>query len=70
MHIAVPEDNYLFDPHLPTPGSVLTPDSCFALAYRLALTGLGHVSPNPLVGCVITDDTYRLLGVGAHKCLW
>ena len=68
MHVAVPEDDYLFDPHLPAPGAAMTPDSCFALAYRLALTGMGHVSPNPLVGCVITDDTYHLLGAGAHRC--
>ena len=68
MHIASPEDTLLLQSIIPTIGTVLTIDQCFALAYRLALEGLGRVSPNPLVGCVITDNQYRLLGMGRHRC--
>ena len=67
MHVACPEDTLLLQETVPTIGTVLTIDQCFALAYRLALEGLGRVSPNPLVGCVITDDHYRLLGMGRHR---
>jgi diaminohydroxyphosphoribosylaminopyrimidine deaminase/5-amino-6-(5-phosphoribosylamino)uracil reductase len=35
------------------------------LALELAEQGLGHVSPNPLVGCVIVRDGVKL-GEGAH----
>src|ERR1035437_1807243 len=35
-------------------------------ALELARTGIGHVSPNPLVGCVITDDNGQIIGSGAH----
>ena len=68
MHVAYPEDTLLLQEVIPAIGTVLTIDQCFALAYRLALEGLGKVSPNPLVGCVITDDHYRLLGMGRHRC--
>ena len=67
MHIASPEDTLLLQSSIPEIGTTLTIDQCFALAYRLALEGLGRVSPNPLVGCVITDDQYRLLGMGRHR---
>jgi diaminohydroxyphosphoribosylaminopyrimidine deaminase/5-amino-6-(5-phosphoribosylamino)uracil reductase len=35
-------------------------------ALSLALAGVGYVSPNPLVGCVICDDSGWILGEGAH----
>jgi diaminohydroxyphosphoribosylaminopyrimidine deaminase/5-amino-6-(5-phosphoribosylamino)uracil reductase len=35
-------------------------------ALLLARAGIGYVSPNPLVGCVITDAEGRILGEGAH----
>jgi diaminohydroxyphosphoribosylaminopyrimidine deaminase / 5-amino-6-(5-phosphoribosylamino)uracil reductase len=35
-------------------------------ALLLALAGVGHVSPNPLVGCVIVNANGEMLGEGAH----
>jgi len=35
-------------------------------ALALARNGTGHVSPNPLVGCVITDHAGTIIGEGAH----
>ncbi len=35
-------------------------------ALLLARSGVGHVSPNPLVGCVITNSDGNILGEGAH----
>jgi diaminohydroxyphosphoribosylaminopyrimidine deaminase/5-amino-6-(5-phosphoribosylamino)uracil reductase len=35
-------------------------------ALELARKGTGYVSPNPLVGCVITDSEGTILGEGAH----
>lgn len=35
-------------------------------ALELARAGIGRVSPNPLVGCVIVSQDGRLLGEGAH----
>lgn len=45
---------------------VLDDDQAMQLALRLALRGLGQVSPNPMVGCVITNQQGRVLGQGAH----
>ena len=36
------------------------------MAFDLALKGLGHTSPNPLVGAVIVRDN-KILGVGFHQ---
>ena len=36
------------------------------MAFNLALKGLGHTSPNPLVGAVIVRDN-NILGVGFHQ---
>ena len=36
------------------------------LAVQEGLKGAGHVSPNPLVGCVILDEEGRLLSTGYH----
>ena len=35
-------------------------------ALELARSGIGYVSPNPLVGCVITGESGEILGEGAH----
>src|SRR5690349_15893555 len=35
-------------------------------AHDLALNGAGHVSPNPLVGCVIVKDD-KIIGEGWHR---
>ena len=67
MYVGIPEDQFLLDAKIPAWGTVLSDAQCHALAYRTALAGLGHVSPNPLVGCVITDAQGHLLAVGAHR---
>lgn len=36
-------------------------------ALQLALRGLGHVSPNPMVGAVIVNNG-RIIGEGWHRC--
>ncbi|MEU3599185.1 bifunctional diaminohydroxyphosphoribosylaminopyrimidine deaminase/5-amino-6-(5-phosphoribosylamino)uracil reductase RibD [Streptomyces sp. NPDC006798] len=36
-------------------------------AIALAARGLGSTSPNPVVGCVVTDDTGRIVGEGYHR---
>jgi diaminohydroxyphosphoribosylaminopyrimidine deaminase/5-amino-6-(5-phosphoribosylamino)uracil reductase len=42
-------------------------DRSFMLrALEIARRGMGHVSPNPLVGCVIVDPTGSIIGEGAH----
>lgn len=67
MYIGAPEDMFLLAPQ-PLPfGARLSDEQCHALAYRTAFAGLGHVSPNPLVGCVITDARGCLLAVGVHR---
>ena len=44
-------------------------DDCsyMKLALSLAEKGLGHTSPNPMVGAVIVKDG-RIIGMGYHKC--
>lgn len=37
-------------------------------ALSLAVKGAGHVSPNPMVGCVITDSAGHIIGEGWHRC--
>lgn len=36
-------------------------------ALELAEKGAGHVSPNPMVGCVITSDDSDIIGQGYHE---
>jgi diaminohydroxyphosphoribosylaminopyrimidine deaminase/5-amino-6-(5-phosphoribosylamino)uracil reductase len=36
------------------------------MAFDLALKGLGHTSPNPLVGSVLVRDSV-VLGIGFHQ---
>ena len=48
-------------------GQKLEPEEAMQLAIREARKGLGLVSPNPPVGCVIVDKDHRLLSTGYHK---
>ena len=50
----------------------MTSDTYMRRALALAERGRGHVSPNPMVGCVIVHDlgpnpTGRVLGEGWHE---
>jgi len=44
----------------------LTDESYIKLSMELAKKGIGKVSPNPLVGCVIIKDE-RIIGAGYHE---
>ena len=44
----------------------MTDESYIKLAIELAKKGIGKVSPNPLVGCVIIKDE-RIIGAGYHE---
>jgi diaminohydroxyphosphoribosylaminopyrimidine deaminase/5-amino-6-(5-phosphoribosylamino)uracil reductase len=45
----------------------LNQDELYMLrALELACLGIGHVSPNPIVGCVIVHDR-KIIGEGCHK---
>jgi len=44
----------------------LTDESYIKLSIELAKKGMGKVSPNPLVGCVIIKDE-RIIGAGYHE---
>lgn len=48
-------------------GDTLTPEQAMTMALMIALQGLGHVSPNPLVGAVCLDKDNKLIGWGAHR---
>ncbi|MBQ3641703.1 bifunctional diaminohydroxyphosphoribosylaminopyrimidine deaminase/5-amino-6-(5-phosphoribosylamino)uracil reductase RibD [bacterium] len=37
---------------------------CIALAKKYE----GRTSPNPLVGCIIFDDNFKIISTGAHEC--
>jgi diaminohydroxyphosphoribosylaminopyrimidine deaminase/5-amino-6-(5-phosphoribosylamino)uracil reductase len=41
-------------------------ESCIKRCFDLAVKGIGSVSPNPLVGCVITHND-QIIGEGWHK---
>ncbi|PIU00438.1 MAG: riboflavin biosynthesis protein RibD [Bdellovibrionales bacterium CG10_big_fil_rev_8_21_14_0_10_45_34] len=45
----------------------LTDSEAMAMAIEEAKKGLGHVAPNPPVGCVILDREGRLLSKGFHQ---
>lgn len=44
----------------------MTPMQAMWMAIEEAKKGIGFVSPNPLVGCVILDSKYELLSQGYH----
>lgn len=50
----------------PQPLQPLTDEQAMRLAIQEAYRGLGFVSPNPLVGCVILDSKNRYLSKGYH----
>lgn len=50
----------------PKPLEILSDDQAMRLAIQEAYRGLGAVSPNPLVGCVILDSQNRFLTKGYH----
>jgi diaminohydroxyphosphoribosylaminopyrimidine deaminase/5-amino-6-(5-phosphoribosylamino)uracil reductase len=47
-------------------GDSISPDEAMKYALKVAEQGLGFVSPNPLVGCVIVDKDHQFIGAGAH----
>ena len=44
----------------------MTDESYIKLAIEIAKRGIGYVSPNPLVGCIIVKDD-RIVGAGFHE---
>ncbi|QQS35093.1 MAG: bifunctional diaminohydroxyphosphoribosylaminopyrimidine deaminase/5-amino-6-(5-phosphoribosylamino)uracil reductase RibD [Ignavibacteriales bacterium] len=44
----------------------MTDESYIQLAIEIAKRGIGYVSPNPLVGCIIVKDD-RIVGAGYHE---
>ncbi len=44
----------------------MTDESYIQLAIEIAKKGIGEVSPNPLVGCIIVNDD-RIIGAGYHQ---
>ncbi len=45
----------------------MVPDEFYMLrAFELAKIGMGHVSPNPMVGCVVVQDQ-KIVGEGGIK---
>ncbi|MEV0372535.1 bifunctional diaminohydroxyphosphoribosylaminopyrimidine deaminase/5-amino-6-(5-phosphoribosylamino)uracil reductase RibD [Streptomyces sp. NPDC050636] len=49
--------------------AIAAPDETAAMrrAIELAARGLGHTSPNPVVGCVVLDSEGRTAGEGWHR---
>jgi len=47
--------------------SELSDDQAMSFALEMAEKGLGWVSPNPAVGCVILNKNNRLIGYGYHE---
>ena len=51
----------------PQKGEKSSPLEAMRFAVELAKLGVGYVSPNPLVGCVILDKNNSYLSSGYHK---
>jgi diaminohydroxyphosphoribosylaminopyrimidine deaminase/5-amino-6-(5-phosphoribosylamino)uracil reductase len=64
---AIAADDELAALVLPAPGTPLTPAEAKTLARRVAWRGVGHVSPNPLVGSVLVDRGHRFIAAGHHE---
>lgn len=52
---------------IPQLGSLLSKTEAMDLAIQLAYLGSNKVSPNPPVGCVVLDKSYKLLSYGYHE---
>ncbi len=52
---------------IPKLGSLLSKTEAMDLAIQLAYLGSNRVSPNPHVGCVVVDKSYKLLSYGYHE---
>ena len=50
-------------------GKKISPAEAMRLAVREGARGMGHVAPNPLVGCAIVDRNHKLLAVSHHAKL-
>ena len=48
-------------------GKKISPKEAMKAAIQEARRGLGRVSPNPPVGCVIVDKDHKFLAKGYHK---
>ncbi|WP_449481081.1 bifunctional diaminohydroxyphosphoribosylaminopyrimidine deaminase/5-amino-6-(5-phosphoribosylamino)uracil reductase RibD [Streptomyces avidinii] len=55
------------DPNAPAPDTAARDVSAMARAVELAARGTGSTSPNPVVGCVITDADGAVVGEGWHE---
>jgi diaminohydroxyphosphoribosylaminopyrimidine deaminase / 5-amino-6-(5-phosphoribosylamino)uracil reductase len=53
----------------PTLGETISPADAMKWALILARRGAGFVSPNPMVGCVITDREHKFVTGGWHQKL-
>ena len=53
--------------NLPTGHAFPDDESVMRRALAVAMRGLGHVEPNPMVGAVIVDDQRRLIAEGWHE---
>ena len=51
----------------PLRGEKISSDGAMELALRVAYLGAAHVSPNPLVGCVIVDENHNFVACGYHE---
>jgi len=65
--VPCPWDDFLADQELPKRETLLNDQEAMMLALRVSGRGLGHVSPNPLVGAVILDRNAGFLAAGAHE---
>ena len=45
---------------------IVSEDQAMQMAIDAAQKGAAFVSPNPLVGCVIVDESHRVLATGYH----
>lgn len=51
---------------VPSVGAQISPADCMRLAVSEARKGIGFVSPNPAVGCVIVDRKHNFVSSGYH----